>query len=155
MSRIPHPRGKARYRSVQRQRTVCLACIALLLGSAAGVVGYALISSAAYARGLTHPGCQGPDILSDSLGIKAIQDVIVPSHDGLELRAWYLPPENNIVIILLPDLGGSRNGILSEGAVLASHGYDIVVAELRSCAHSEGLSTLGYLEAADLQTATS
>lgn len=120
-----------------------------------GIVGYALISSAAYARALTHPGCQGPDIPLDSPSIKAIQDVTVPSHDGLELRAWYLPPEDNTVIILLPGLGGSRNGMLIEGAVLASHGYGILATELRSCAHSEGLSTLGHLEAADLQTATS
>jgi len=136
-------------------RILRLAGVALLLGSMLGIIGYTLIASAAYAHGLTHPGCQGLDIVPGNLDIGAIQDIVVPSHDGLRLRAWYLPPEKNTVIILLPGLGGSRDGMLNEGTVLAQHGYGILATDLRSCAHPEGLSTLGYLEAADLHAATS
>ena len=55
-----------------------------------------------------------------------------------------------MAIILLPGLGGAREGMLREGAILARHGYGLLVSDLRSCAHPEGQTTLGYLEAQDL-----
>jgi len=67
------------------------------------------------------------------------------------LRAWYAPPQNGAVIVLLPGAGGARDGMLREGAILARHG--LLMTELRSCAHPEGQATLGYREAADLTEA--
>jgi len=87
------------------------------------------------------------------VGIANAWDATYLSHDELTLRAWYLPPQNGVVIILLPGLGGAREGMLREGAILASYGYGLLVSDLRSCAHPEGQTTLGYLEAMDLMEA--
>jgi dipeptidyl aminopeptidase/acylaminoacyl peptidase len=43
--------------------------------------------------------------------------------------------------------------MLREGAILARHGYGLLMTELRSCAHPEGQTTLGYNESDDLQEA--
>lgn len=141
------------------KRLVRLAVIGLVFGVVVGVAGYGLIASALYTRHLTHPGCGDTGNTPADVGIKDAQDVTYLSHDGLELRAWYLPPQNgkalhsDVVIILLPGLGGGRDGMLLEGAILARHGYGLLMTELRSCAHPEGQSTLGYEEAQDLSEA--
>jgi predicted acyl esterase len=71
----------------------------------------------------------------------------------MTLQAWYLSPQNGVVIILLPGLGGGRDGMLREGAILARHDYGLLMTEMRSCAHPEGQTSLGYYEAKDLQEA--
>ena len=134
-------------------RLTRLTVVALVVGLAGGVAGYALLGSAIYAHALTHPGCGEMGVAPADVGIAGAQDVTYLSHDGLTLRAWYLPPQNGVAIILLPGLGGAREGMLREGAILARHGYGLLMSELRSCAHPEGQTTLGYQEAKDLTEA--
>lgn len=131
-------------------RLTRLTGVALAVGLAGGIAGYALLGSAIYAHNLTHPGCGETGAAPSDVGITGAQDVTYLSHDGLTLKAWYLPPQNGVVIILLPGLGGAREGMLREGAILAQHGYGLLMSELRSCAHPKGQTTLGYLEARDL-----
>jgi len=130
-----------------------LVVVALVIGLVGGVAGYGLLTSALYAHALTHPGCREMGIGPADVGIEDTQDVTYSSHDGLTLRAWYLSPQNGAVIVLLPGAGGARDGMLLEGTILARHGYGLLMTELRSCAHPEGQTTLGYREAADLMEA--
>lgn len=140
-------------------RLARLTTIGLVFGVIVAVGSYGLLASALYAHHLTHPGCGDTGNTPADVGIENIQDVTYLSHDGLTLRAWYLPPQNGapphsgVVIILLPGLGGGRDRMLREGAILARHGYGLLMTELRSCAHPEGQSTLGYKEAQDLSDA--
>ena len=143
---------------MQRDRSYWLRLARLTLtGVAVGIVGALmglwLLTSAAYAHHLTHPGCGAMGATPASVGIEGAQDVTYTSHDGLTLRAWYVPPTHGVVIVLLPGAGGAREGMLREGAILARHGYGLLLTELRSCAHPEGQATLGILEAADLTEA--
>ena len=131
-------------------RLIRLVVVALVVGLVGGVAGYGLLTSALYAHALTHPGCGEMGIGPADVGIEDAQDVTYSSHDGLTLRAWYLPPQNGAVVVLLPGLGGARDGMVQEGAILARHGYGLLMTELRSCAHPEGQTTMGYREAADL-----
>lgn len=131
-------------------RLARLTVVALVVGLAGGLAGYAVLGSAIYAHNLTHPGCGEMGATPTDVEIAGAQDVTYLSHDGLTLKAWYLPPQNGVVIILLPGLGGAREGMLREGAILARHGYGLLMSELRSCAHPQGQTTLGYLEAQDL-----
>lgn len=133
-----------------RVRLARLTAVTLAAGLVGGIAGYGLLTSAFYAHALTHPGCGETGATPADVGIEGAQDVVYPSHDGLPLRAWYLLPQNGAVIILLPGINGARDGMLREGAVLARHGYGLLMTELRSCAHPEGEATMGYREAADL-----
>jgi dipeptidyl aminopeptidase/acylaminoacyl peptidase len=112
------------------------------------------LTSAIYTHHLTHPGCADTGRTPADVGVKDAQEVTYASHDGLTLRAWYLPPQNGAVILLLPGLGGGRDGMLREASILARYGHGLLMTELRSCAHPEGLTTLGYYEAEDLIEAT-
>ena len=134
-------------------RLIRFAAVALVVGLLTAYVGTAVLSGALYARALTHPGCGDTDTTPVDVGIVGTQDVTYPSHDEMILRAWYLPPRNSVVIILLPGLGGGRDGMLREGAILAQHGHGLLMTEMRSCVHPEGQTTLGYYEAKDLQEA--
>jgi dipeptidyl aminopeptidase/acylaminoacyl peptidase len=133
-------------------RLMRFAAMALVAGLLTAYVGTAVLSGALYVRALTHPGCGGTSAAPADVGIDA-QDITYPSHDGLNLHAWYLPPQNGVAIILLPGLGGGRDGMLREGVILARHGYGLLMTETRSCAHPEGQTSLGYYEAKDLQEA--
>jgi pimeloyl-ACP methyl ester carboxylesterase len=118
-----------------------------------GMAGYGLIASAQYAHALTHPGCIETGRTPADEGIESAQDVAYRAADGLILQAWYVPPQNGAVVVLLPGLGGGRDGLLREGAILAGHGYGLLATELRSCAHPRGQTTLGHREAEDLRAA--
>lgn len=134
-------------------RLARLTALALAVGLVGGIAGYGLLASARYAHALTHPGCADTRATPADVGLERTHDVSYLSHDGLQLRAWYLPPQNGTVIVLLPGVGGARDGMLREGAILARHGYGLLMTELRSCAHPDGQTTLGYREAADLAQA--
>lgn len=134
-------------------RLVRLVAVALVAGIVGGTIAFGLLASFLYARALTHPGCPEMGVTPADAGMEGTQDITYLSHDGLVLRAWYLPPHNGVVVILLPGAGGGRDGMLREGAILARHGYGLLMTDLRSCAHPEGQSTLGYREAADLKEA--
>ncbi len=130
-----------------------LALAAFVTGAIGAPTAVLLSTAHLYAHTLTHPGCSEAGGTPEAFGIFDVQEVTYPSHDGLTLRAWYLPPQNGAVVILLPGLGGARDGMLREGAILARHGYGLLLTETRSCARADGQSTLGYLEARDLQEA--
>jgi dipeptidyl aminopeptidase/acylaminoacyl peptidase len=134
-------------------RLARFAIVALVAGLVTAYVGTAVLSGALYARALTHPGCGDTGTTPADVGIEGAQDAAYPTHDGMILRAWYLPPQNGVVVILLPGLGGGRDGMLREGAILARHGYGLLMTEMRSCAHPEGQTSLGSYEAKDLQEA--
>lgn len=134
-------------------RLIRFAAAALIVGLAAAYVGSAVLSGATYTHALTHPGCGDTGNTPEDAGIAGALDVIYLTHDEMILRAWYLAPQNGVVIILLPGLGGGRDGMLREGAILARHGYGLLMTEMRSCVHPEGQTTLGYYETEDLQEA--
>ncbi|MBN1810864.1 MAG: alpha/beta fold hydrolase [Anaerolineae bacterium] len=134
-------------------RLARFAAVALAAGLATAYVGTAVLSGAIYAHALTHPGCGDTGTTPADVGIEGAQDAAYPTHDGMILQAWYLPPQNGVVIILLPGLSGGRDGMLREGAILARHGYGLLMTEMRSCTHPEGQTTLGYHEAEDLKGA--
>lgn len=134
-------------------RLLTLTLVALVVGVIGALVGLGLLASTRYVSALTHPGCGAQGLTPLDVGIRHAQAITYTSHDELSLRAWYLPPQNGAVIILLPGLGGSREGMLREGAILTRHGYGVLMTDLRSCAHPEGATTLGYDEAADLREA--
>jgi dipeptidyl aminopeptidase/acylaminoacyl peptidase len=140
-------------RTIDWRRLARLAAFATVASILGATIGLAASSSTQYVHALTHPGCwhlrNGPD----KAGLEGALEQSLNSHDGIQLSAWYVPPSNSAVIILLGGLGSGRDALLHEGARIAGHGYGLLMLDPRCCALPSGESTLGYLEALDVQEA--
>ncbi len=66
------------------------------------------------------------------------QDVAVRSADGTRLAAWYVPSTNGAAIVLLHGSGSTRDDLLDHAAMLASHGYGVLLLDSRGHGGSEG-----------------
>ena len=75
------------------------------------------------------------------------QLVTLTTTDGAQLSGWWNPPQNGMVVILLPGHAGNRDAMLPEAEFLIRNGYGILSLDSRGCSNQK--ATLGYREAAD------
>ena len=77
------------------------------------------------------------------------------SADGLTLRGWYIPPAQPApTVILVHGHAANRVNVLPRAAWYVRRGYSVLLFDLRGHGESDGeLSTLGYLERADVLAA--
>ena len=68
----------------------------------------------------------------------AYRNVAFRTADGVRLSAWYIPPRNGATVLLLPGAGSTRAAVLSQGAVLARHGYGALLLDGRGHGRSGG-----------------
>jgi fermentation-respiration switch protein FrsA (DUF1100 family) len=72
--------------------------------------------------------------------------------DGIELAAWYTPPKNGVLILVGHGHGDHRS--VNQYALYVHNGYGVLAWDFRAHGESGGeLSTLGYLEALDVEAA--
>jgi pimeloyl-ACP methyl ester carboxylesterase len=128
---------------------------ALLTVSGILVIGVEI--SRRYAYALSHPGCSGPHRSPADVSILDYSEVIlVPvgvdgvARDDLRLGAWWLPSQNGAAVILIPGIGQARDGMLDQGAMLARHGYGVLLVDPRSCGGPEVVFTAGHDEVEDV-----
>jgi dipeptidyl aminopeptidase/acylaminoacyl peptidase len=108
------------------------------------------------AYGLVHPSRIVTQLTPADAGIARWQDVSFETEDGLTLQGWYVVPEaeNGATVILVHGLGGNREQVLGDAALLAAEGYSALLFDLRNCGESEGeVTTLGLREALDVGAA--
>jgi pimeloyl-ACP methyl ester carboxylesterase len=106
--------------------------------------GLALI----YAYFLTHPSCiDSPKPLP---GFPPAEEYWLQTSDGLQLRAWYYPPQNGIVIITLGGQRGSLGQNLPPVTALIQSGYGVLQMDSRACAKPPSVVTLGAEEINDV-----
>ena len=118
-----------------------------------GVLAAGVEVSRRYAHFLAYPGCSGPQRTPADAGIADYRDVTFSSRQGpagLMLKAWWVPPTNGAAVILLPGIGQARDAMLDQGAMLARHGYGVLLTDPRPCADSTIAYTAGYAEAGDV-----
>lgn len=60
------------------------------------------------------------------------------SSDGVTLAGWYAPSHNGAGIVVVPGSGSTRASVLSQGAVLAHHGYGVLLVDNRGHGESGG-----------------
>lgn len=78
-------------------------------------------------------------------------DVSLYTEDGLTLRGWYIPSANRAAVILVHAFNGNRTGMLYHAALLADHGYGVLLYDTRSQGESEGdLYALGWEDHLDV-----
>jgi uncharacterized protein len=68
----------------------------------------------------------------------AFSSVTFPTSDGVQLSAWYLPSTNSAAIVTLPGSGSNRTATLGQAAVLARHGYGVLMVDPRGQGRSGG-----------------
>lgn len=67
------------------------------------------------------------------------QEVQLETDDGVGLAGWYIPSTNRAAVILLHGAGDStRSDVLAHAAVLAGHGYGVLLMDARGHGHSGG-----------------
>ena len=80
-----------------------------------------------------------------SVGDTTPADIGLPYHDvefetadGVTLSGWYVPSSNGAAIVLLHGAGSTRSSVLDHAAVLARHGYGVVLFDARGHGRSGG-----------------
>lgn len=77
------------------------------------------------------------------------QEVRITTKDGIELSAWYTPPENGVVILAAHGYGSARSAELH--ALFSQHGFGALSWDARAHGESGGSEcTWGYLEVNDV-----
>jgi pimeloyl-ACP methyl ester carboxylesterase len=65
-------------------------------------------------------------------------DVTLATSDGVTLAAWWVPSGNGAAVVLLHGAGSTRTAVLDHAAVLARHGYGVLLLDARGHGGSEG-----------------
>jgi pimeloyl-ACP methyl ester carboxylesterase len=127
----PQPAKTARARGPRRLLTV----LALLLIAALVIVflvmpiGFGIAATSAPRQAVGAPP-EGFDALT------------LPTADGEQLAAWYLPPRNGAVIVLLHGATNSREAMRPYADMLARHDFGVLALDLRGHGESEGQTNL-------------
>ncbi len=66
------------------------------------------------------------------------QDVTLTTGDGVRLAAWYIPSRNGAALVALHGAGSTRSGVLDQAAVIARHGYGVLLLDARGHGRSAG-----------------
>jgi dienelactone hydrolase len=85
-----------------------------------------------------------------SLGLR-YETVSFPTTDGVSLAAWWVPPTNGAALVLRHGAGSNRADTLDHAAVLARHGYGVLLLDARGHGGSGGRAMdFGWYGDADL-----
>jgi fermentation-respiration switch protein FrsA (DUF1100 family) len=106
----------------------------LVVGAGLAVTYYILVPVlvAVYA---THP--RQANVARVDLGV-SYEDVTFLTSDGLRLVGWFIPSRNGATIIAVPGAGNDRTGVADHAAMLARHGYGVLLFDPRGTGQSEG-----------------
>ena len=66
------------------------------------------------------------------------QEISLLTADKETLAAWYRPPKNGAVIVLVHGAGSSREGVRLYAEMLARNGYGVLALDLRGHGNSSG-----------------
>jgi uncharacterized protein len=66
------------------------------------------------------------------------EEVSFRTEDGTWLAGWYVPSSNGTAVIVAHGMGSNRAGVLEHGAILADHGFGVLMFDTRGQGRSEG-----------------
>ncbi len=82
------------------------------------------------------------------------ETVTLHTRDGLDLAGWYVPSKNRAAIVVVHGGGGDRRGSRRHAAMLARHGYGVLLYDARGRGESEGSpNAQGWTWQADVSAA--
>lgn len=130
-------------------RRSSFAAITLMSFVVLALLGLSWLLAYWYLHPLTRTTGQTPA----DLGL-AYQTISFVTADGLTLRGWYVPGQNDATVILCHGFARDRSELLPEASWLAERGYGVLLFDLRAQGASDGAHIgLGYLEAQDVRAA--
>lgn len=118
------------------------------------VVAVLLVISLPFALGAirmwrtVHPGC-GAGSDSPAAYNLPFREINIPTRWGGSYRGFYMPGALPATIIVPPAYASGRDSLLPEAAILAAHGYNVLIYESRACTRL-GVISLGYREVDDV-----
>ena len=65
-------------------------------------------------------------------------DVSLPTSDSVTLSGWYIPSSNGAAVVVLHGASSTRSSVLDQSAVLARHGYGVLLFDARGMGRSGG-----------------
>ncbi len=130
----------------------------VLLGVLAGlvllIVGGVLLRTRSEAYNLLHAPVSTRNLPDDTPADFHLdyEDITVTNPDGMDLHGWFIPGENDAVIIMQHGYKSTRSELLNEAEMMHRHGYNVMVTSIRAHDESEGeLITLGVYEVQDME----
>lgn len=105
-----------------------------------------------FIKALTRPTCPIPQ---PHPGGYSYQEHWLQTEDGVVIRIWYYPSQNNAAIITLGGLTGSLGNKIPPVDFLLQAGYGIVQVDTRACSQPPAPVTLGAHEIYDAEAALS
>jgi pimeloyl-ACP methyl ester carboxylesterase len=67
-----------------------------------------------------------------------VEEITFMSTDGLRIAGWFVPPQNDVTVILLHGYGNNRLGMLWHAEWLVEAGYGVLMYDERASGESEG-----------------
>jgi pimeloyl-ACP methyl ester carboxylesterase len=132
-------------------RNVALALGLALLAGGGAIVVFIAVTTAHLTATAFDPPVISLDRTPRDVGITDYRDVAFTSEDGVTLRGWYIPSSNGAAVILAHGFGGNRLDLLPEAALLAGHGYGVLLFDFRGHGESDKAQiTVGFHEQCDL-----
>jgi uncharacterized protein len=84
------------------------------------------------------------------------EDVVVHTRDGIPLVAWFVSGPNRAAVVLLHGAGSTRGAVVDHAAVLARHGYCVLLLDTRGHGASAGRAMdFGWYGVPDVAAAVS
>ncbi len=114
------------------------------------VIGLHAVGIYLYTENFVLPTAQRPVEAVEAPWMDAARDASIVG-DGVLLAGWYVPPQNDAVIILLHGYGGDRRAMAWHADQLYAAGYGLLLVDLRGHGESGGeRRSYGWEDAADV-----
>ncbi len=82
------------------------------------------------------------------------EEVTLTTSDEVKLAAWYAPPQNGAVIIVVHGSGNSREDVRKHSTLLAEHGFGVLALDMRGHGESDGgTNRFGWMGTQDVGAA--
>jgi pimeloyl-ACP methyl ester carboxylesterase len=83
-----------------------------------------------------------------------VEEVAFQSEDGIMLAGWFVPPQNDAIIILLHGYGGNRTAMIWHAQQLVNAGYGVLMYDERASGESTGeYRSYGWEDTRDVKAA--
>ncbi|MBN2386183.1 MAG: alpha/beta fold hydrolase [Anaerolineales bacterium] len=99
-----------------------------------------------------HPGRAAVGMTPVEAGFEA-SALTLTTRDGITIKAWYIPPQNGAVVIVLHGHSGNRVGMVPYAELLRAQGYGVLLPDMRAHGDSGGEIYTHCLAGADIEAA--